>query len=677
MRFSMTCKSCTALAGSVLIGAFCIFLVSRYYLHDGFEDSLNEQVITMHNVVDGQYESIKKRLMMEAPLFAENKEGVDAYASNDFAMLRRFADHVKSESGAGFVTLTDAKGVVVARAGSDKKGDSMASNLLVAPALQGRPAGDLVRMKNNGLSVGAAAPVRVDGRIVGAILLGEGFRTHVFTDGLKKITGLEVTVFDQDVRLSTTLMNGSSRATGTRLNNPEIESRVLSGGGEWHATAVIFGRAYKTMYWPMRSNEGNILGMWFIGASMEKMENTVSAIAFACLLATALIAVVLSALGALFFRSMVLPLKKTSEYAAVVAGGNLDAEYMVRTRNDEVGDLARSLTDMVGTLRAKISEANAAVEEANENGRKAREATSAAEEAAKRAELAKSEGMHAAARQLEGMVHQVTSATDELSSQIQESDRGATESGNRLHDAAAAMNEMNASVQEVARNASNAAAISDTARNTASDGQKILHEAMASISEVQTVSEQLRDDMNQLHDHTQNISKIMDVISDIADQTNLLALNAAIEAARAGEAGRGFAVVADEVRKLAEKTMNSTNDVSRAISAIQDSAQQSVDRMEQALQSVEKANDLARQSGDALAQIVSHVEETANQVQAIATASEEQSAASEEINRSISIVNEMSGQTTQAMNTASKAVENLAEQAEMLNALVEEMKKTQ
>ncbi|MBO6210560.1 MAG: hypothetical protein J6N99_07705, partial [Schwartzia sp.] len=185
----------------------------------------------------------------------------------------------------------------------------------------------------------------------------------------------------------------------------------------------------------------------------------------------------------------------------------------------------------------------------------------------------------------------------------------------------------------------------------------------------------LKEDMGTLHEHTQNISQIMNVISDSADQTNLLALNAAIEAARAGEAGRGFAVVADEVRKLAEKTMSSTNDVSSAITAIQGSAQQSVNRMEEALGDVEQATSLAQQSGEALQQIVRNVEDTADQVRAIATASEEQSAASEEINQSITTVNEMSAQTTQAMNEAAKAISDLAQQTERLSALIEEMKR--
>ncbi|MBO4300323.1 MAG: methyl-accepting chemotaxis protein [Desulfovibrio sp.] len=671
----MTTKSIFILAGSVIIGALGIFFTSRYYLHGGFEDSLTEQVNTMHLVVDDKYASIQEKFAKEGPLLAQSEEGEEAFKSGDPARLKAFARHALAETGAGFVTLTDTQGVVLARGGNDKTGDNISNNPLVTGAMRGQATTDLVNMPVNGLSIGCAAPVMHEGKVIGTLLLGEGFNTHAFVDNLKRITNVEVTVFEGDTRVSTTITNNGQRAVGTRVNNPKVESTVLSGGGVVHATANIFGKPYKTMYWPMKNNAGKTIGMWFVGASMDHMENTIGSIVKTCLIATAIIAAVLCLLGAIFFRSMVKPLRQTVSYATEVAEGDLDAQLLAKPRQDEVGDLIGALRQMVDSLKRKISEANDAMSVAEEKTRQAEEATRQAEEAARRAEAAKSEGMHAAAEQLEVMVSGISAAASELSAQIEQSDRGAVESSQRLGEAATAMNEMNSTVQEVARNASSAATVSAETRNNAEDGQKILHSAMNSIGQVQKVSLALKQDMGTLHEHTQNISQIMNVISDIADQTNLLALNAAIEAARAGEAGRGFAVVADEVRKLAEKTMASTNDVSSAITSIQSSAQQSVNRMEEALGDVEQATSLAQQSGEALQQIVRNVEDTADQVRAIATASEEQSAASEEINQSISTVNEMSNQTTQAMNEAAKAISDLAQQTERLSVLIDEMKR--
>ena len=204
----------------------------------------------------------------------------------------------------------------------------------------------------------------------------------------------------------------------------------------------------------------------------------------------------------------------------------------------------------------------------------------------------------------------------------------------------------------------------------------MVQSAVASIQEVKTQSETLRRDMTKLSENAQSITRIMNVISDIADQTNLLALNAAIEAARAGDAGRGFAVGADEVRNLAEKTMASTSDVAAAIKNIQDSVDQSTRQLDTAVESIDRATALATQSGQALGEIVSMADDTADQVRSIAAASEEQSAASEEITRSITTVSDISGQTAEAMRSAAANVTELARQAHDLSYLVSEMRKS-
>ncbi len=372
-------------------------------------------------------------------------------------------------------------------------------------------------------------------------------------------------------------------------------------------------------------------------------------------------------------RMIVKPLATTQVFAQDVAAGQMDNELDVHT-TDETGKLADALRSMVAALKQNIAEANAKSEQAAKATEEAKAAMARAEEAARKAESAKREGMLAAAGQLEGMVEIISSASTELSAQIEQSDHGASESAQRLQEAATAMNEMNATVQEVARNAGSASSASTDTKAKAEAGEHVVQQVVQSIGEVHEVSLQLKEDMVQLNERAQDISRIMGVISDIADQTNLLALNAAIEAARAGEAGRGFAVVADEVRKLAEKTMASTQDVSNAIRAIQESTDKSMGAVDNAVQRISEATSLANQSGTALEEIVATVEATSDQVQAIAAASEEQSAASEEINRSIIEVNDMSRLTAEAMAGANQAVADLANQANKLNSLIQEMK---
>ena len=384
--------------------------------------------------------------------------------------------------------------------------------------------------------------------------------------------------------------------------------------------------------------------------------------------------ILIGAILALFIiRGVLRQLGKDPGALDGVAKRVVGGDYNVDDGSPKIG-VYGSIVEMVNALKTHIENAQRESENAREQSARAQEAMQQAEAASKEAQ-AKTQAMLVAADKLEAVGNVVSSASAELSAQIEQSDRGAAESAQRLSEAATAMNEMNATVQEVAKNAGSASAASSETKEKAEAGAHVVEKAVRSIEEVHQLSLVLKNDMTQLNEHAQDITRIMGVISDIADQTNLLALNAAIEAARAGEAGRGFAVVADEVRKLAEKTMASTQDVGNAIKAIQESTAKSMTGVDNAVERIGEATELANQSGRALQEIVATVEATGDQVNAIATASEEQSAASEEINQSIVQVNDMSRQTAEAMAEAARAVSDLAAQAHSLTELIEAMKK--
>jgi len=393
------------------------------------------------------------------------------------------------------------------------------------------------------------------------------------------------------------------------------------------------------------------------------------------IVALALAILIGGGLALLLTRNIMLQLAEDPGYLLAVAteisGGNLDVKF--KPARSEIG-VYPVLIKMVANLKAKIAEADRKTEEAAKESQAAKESELAAEAAKQRAELAKSEGMLQAAGQIEGVVEIVTSASEELSAQIEQSSRGSEEQAQRIGETATSMEEMNATVLEVAKNASQAAETADRAKRKANDGSAVVGQVVAGIGEVQAQALELKTDMTSLGRQAEEIGHIMNVISDIADQTNLLALNAAIEAARAGEAGRGFAVVADEVRKLAEKTMTATKEVGDAIRGIQDGARKNSTSVDLAVKKIEGATALAGESGAALEEIVALVDLTTDQVRAIATASEEQSSASEEINRSIEDVNRIAADTTDAMRQSAQAVSELANQSQILKNLVEQMK---
>ena len=265
-------------------------------------------------------------------------------------------------------------------------------------------------------------------------------------------------------------------------------------------------------------------------------------------------------------------------------------------------------------------------------------------------------------------------AAAHMTSQIAQSSEGMEEQRSRTTEVAQAIEQMNATILEVARNAGEAAGTAGKANAIATTGADLVAKVITVMESVNAKADGLKSEMQDLGGQAQGIGQIMQVISDIADQTNLLALNAAIEAARAGEAGRGFAVVADEVRKLAEKTMTATKEVGSSIRAIQESARRNMAATDETSKGIEEADALTREAGDALRQILAFVEKTSDQVRDIATAAEEQSATSEEINRSTGHINRIAEDTAGAMTQTSTAVTSLAHLASDLKTSMTHMR---
>ncbi len=278
------------------------------------------------------------------------------------------------------------------------------------------------------------------------------------------------------------------------------------------------------------------------------------------------------------------------------------------------------------------------------------------------------------ANQAQDISERMATASRQLSAQVEDVSNGSQIQRDRVTATAAAMEQMNSTVLEVASNAGEANTQSANVRDKATEGTDLVTQVIAAIKSVNDVTLELEKNMQQLGAQAESIGSVMDVISDIADQTNLLALNAAIEAARAGEAGRGFAVVADEVRKLAEKTMTATTEVGNSIRGIQETTKMNISRVSESAGFAGKATDIAAVSGSSLEEILSLADTNTALISGIATAAEEQSATSEEINRSIDEINEIAGSTASGMAQASEAVHELSSMANELQALLQRLR---
>jgi methyl-accepting chemotaxis protein len=407
----------------------------------------------------------------------------------------------------------------------------------------------------------------------------------------------------------------------------------------------------------------------FISSLIQKMvDNSVFTIGTIVL---AMFILVVLPISMLIFNSITRPLINATQAAQKVSKGDLTVS-IVAYGADEISHLETALGTMVSSFNKNMQQIQAVTRESEEKAKVAEQSAKEAEQAKEYMQIKSNKILHAA-QQLEGVVEIITSASEELSAQIEQSSQGAEEQSRRTGETATSMEEMNATVLEVAKNASNAASTADQAKSKAEEGANVVDKVVHGIEQVLKQSHEMKQDMGSLGKQAEGIGQILNVISDIADQTNLLALNAAIEAARAGEAGRGFAVVADEVRKLAEKTMTATKEVGNAIRGIQVGTKKNIDNVERSGKNIEEVTKLANTSGDSLREIVSLAQETTDRVRSIATASEQQASASEEINSSIESVNRISTETADAMRQSAQAVTELANQAQVLKRLIDEM----
>ncbi|RON44924.1 methyl-accepting chemotaxis protein [Pseudomonas frederiksbergensis] len=273
-------------------------------------------------------------------------------------------------------------------------------------------------------------------------------------------------------------------------------------------------------------------------------------------------------------------------------------------------------------------------------------------------------------QRISGSATQLASAAEELNSVTDESARGLTQQNNEIEQAATAVNEMTSAVEEVARNAVSTSEASKNATTSAGDGRDLVQETVSAIERMSADVQSTATLIGDLANESRDIGKVLDVIRGLADQTNLLALNAAIEAARAGEAGRGFAVVADEVRALAHRTQQSTSEIERMIGSIQSGTEHAVDSMRNSTERAESTLNIARGAGMSLDTINSAIVEINERNLVIASAAEEQAQVAREVDRNLVNIRDLSVQSATGANQTSAASSELSRLALDLNNMV-------
>ncbi|GFM36527.1 methyl-accepting chemotaxis protein [Desulfovibrio psychrotolerans] len=513
--------------------------------------------------------------------------------------------------------------------------------------------------------------VKRGGKVIGCV--GVDISLKELTDIVQAIrlgdTGYMVLIQDDGVILADPRHPDYNFKTVGEVAGTHLD--LLFRKGEGDATVMVDGKEYLGVILTSPDTKWKLVGL--------KEQTEIMAPVYETLTRLILIGFVSLLIMALFIwifveRTTARPLRTVVGFLNDIAAGRYDRKLAVVSQ-DEVGQIFTSLNSTAQKLDENMREITRKTEEAEEKARVAVDATAQARQALDQAQRARAEGLLHAATQLEAVVAAISHATKEISSKTDRIRSGTETQRDRIQTTATAMEEMNATVLEVAQNAGNAADQGSSVRDKAQEGARVVDQSIKAMNSTQQQAEALNADMAQLDEQAKAIGNIMTVISDIADQTNLLALNAAIEAARAGEAGRGFAVVADEVRKLAEKTMHATQEVGASIQSIQKVAANNVAAMKSAVKDLERATELANTSGEALTEIVKGTVDSAGQIQSIATAAEEQSAASEEITSAIEEINTIAMETASNVEETTDALRDLSAQTGELTALIRELKR--
>ncbi|MEZ6190121.1 MAG: methyl-accepting chemotaxis protein [Phycisphaerales bacterium] len=535
-----------------------------------------------------------------------------------------------------------------------KAGRFLASDVLTGTVVEDLYVDPLVKQVygGEGLTLGYTAPVKNDAGEVMAIWKNYA-KWSLVEDIIAasyqplKATGMgsaELTLLDKTGRILVDCdptVNGGSTANHD-MDNVVLKLNLVEKGVAAAKDAVAgnngFGRAlharkqvWQTSGW---AHSDGALGYPGLGwsalvrvAENESLAET-NAIRSVLISVIGVTAVAVIIIAFFFARMLSRPINLLVARLKDIAEGEGDLTQRVdQDRKDELGDLGKWFNTFVAKIHGVISEVGAT------------------------------------AREVAGAATEIAASSEEMA-------QGMGEQNQQVTQISAAVEEMSASVIEVARKSAEAANNAQASGKVAQEGGRVVSETIQGMNEISGAVTASAASVSELGKRGEQIGQIIEVINDIADQTNLLALNAAIEAARAGEHGRGFAVVADEVRKLADRTTKATEEIGESITAIQTETGQAVERMNAGTEQVRVGVEKATQAGRSLEQIVAGAQEVAMMIQSIAAAAEEQSAASEEVSRGVQEVSAVTNQSAEGASQAAMAANQLSTKAEQLQALV-------
>lgn len=479
-------------------------------------------------------------------------------------------------------------------------------------------------------------------------------------DHLGQLTGNNVTVFNGDLRVATTFVKDGQRAVGTKASQ-EIVNIVLNGGKPFAGEAEVLGNKYFCAYEPIKDGTGKTIGMLFMGIPKAEVENLQRDFLFSSVTATLILLLVIGILVYYAVHHALKPLADVQAAMHRIADGDLGGEPLAIRSSDEIGDIS----DSANHMQKSVSEILRDI------------ATSSQQVAAASQQLtATATQTSDSIRHVAANISRIAGDTEEQSSSLDE----INEKNVNMRQEVSELHESSRSMQKVAENS----------RAGAKEGHAAVANAMSAMQKMSAQMEESSQVVGTLGERSKEVGKIVEAISSLSEQTNLLALNAAIEAARAGEAGRGFAVVADEVRKLAEQSGTAAQNISQIISGIQNDTIRAMQAMDKGNAEVHAGTKIVQITGEVFSNMERYVDELYEQIQRSQNRINSVDKESASITESVRSVNEFSremateaksvsdetDEQTAMMQDISEASESLAQLAQDLQNEVARFKFT-
>ena len=610
----------TAVAVAALLAVATILIGFGYRSLDAADARYIDEVLSSKQLLWLQISArLQERMAGYRKALTRDSVGLKALRQGDAATVREQAatthNMLSADGTLERLQIFDTTGNYIAAFPQGPSG--LTGKSLVRQVIADSKTGFGINRDDDGnLQLVAAFPLFARGKLRGVAVYSQGIQALL--DEFQANAGADVFVFDPDGELE-------GMGADNTIKTTPIPAFSQAGGG---LEVVRDGDRYRVaVATPILDERGETLAR--LVTSQDQTE-TYSVQATSTYISVGLVAMMLisSAVGLFwYFRRTFKPIDQAIECMTAISAGQLNFELPTATRDDETGKLSAGLRDMVGQLRALIG-------------------------------------------RITSVTDNIVDATGNLSIIADEGNARISRQSEETDQVATAATEMAATTQEVARSAAIAADAAKRAADRTRDGSSVVEATTAAIGHLVDDVERAGEVIGRLRSESENIGSVLDVIRGIAEQTNLLALNAAIEAARAGEQGRGFAVVADEVRTLASRTQQSTQDIHSMIDALQQGAAEAVSVMEHSHKSSSETLEHASSAHQALQEITHAVEEIDDMNSQIASAAEEQSAVSETISRSVSQIAALAEESLTAAQQTAQAANQLSATGHELGGLV-------